>query len=174
MASQSSFRMKQLCLIRHAKSDWDHPGLSDHDRILNGRGRRDSPRVAQVLRRLGVAPDLVVTSTATRAAATARMLAEGLGYPEDGIVGLPELYLAPPRTILRVVQGFDEAAETALVFGHNPGMHEAVNLLGSGVVEFFPTLATAWFELKVDHWGEVDWGDGRLRELILPRTLEDA
>ncbi len=163
--------MKQLCLVRHAKSDWDHPGLSDHDRVLNERGRRDGPRMAAALRSRGVVPDLVVTSTAVRAATTAEMLAEGLGVPKERILRLPELYLAQPRTILRVVQGLDEAVGTALVFGHNPGMHEAVCLLGAGGIESFPTLATAWFEVRAEHWGEIEWGDGRLLELLVPRAL---
>ncbi len=165
--------MKQLCLVRHAKSDWSHPALPDHDRVLNERGRRDGPRMAAALRLRGIAPDLVVTSTAARAEATAAMLAEGLDFPEDGILSLSELYLAPARTILRVVQGLDEAADAALVFGHNPGMHEAANRLGWGGVDRFPTLAVAWFNLRVDHWGEVEWGSGSLRELLYPRMLED-
>ena len=77
--------MKQLLLIRHAKSDWDHPGLSDHDRPLNDRGRRDCPRMAEALRSRGITPDLIVTSTAVRAATTAEAIAGGLGLDTAAI-----------------------------------------------------------------------------------------
>lgn len=166
--------MKELLLIRHAKSDWDHPGFSDHDRVLNERGRRDAPRMAIALRERGVSPGLVVTSTAVRAATTAEVVAAGLGYPEDRISRRPELYLASPQTILRVIQGLEEDEETALVFGHNPGMHEAAALLGDeGGLESFPTLAVARFELPVECWGEVEWGVGRLVDFIVPRGLAE-
>ncbi|HRQ88052.1 MAG TPA: histidine phosphatase family protein [Bacteroidia bacterium] len=167
--------MKQLFLIRHGKSDWDHPGLSDHDRTLNDRGRRDAPRIAAALAQRGVAPDAVLTSTAVRAATTAAAVATGLGLPPDRVEPLPELYLAPPATILRVVQGMDEAAGTAMVFGHNPGMHEAVNGFDRAMgVDAFPTLAVARLEFAVDYWGEIEWGTGTLVELILPRELAEA
>jgi len=164
--------MKQLLLIRHGKSDWDHPGLSDHDRPLNDRGRRDCPRVAEALKARGIAPDLVVTSTAVRAATTAEAVARGLGFDPAAIAKRPELYLAPPQIVLRAIQGLDEPAETALIFGHNPGMHETVErLCGGEPVDDFPTLAVARIELEVDHWGEVEWGDGLLVERLVPRAL---
>ena len=164
--------MKQLLLIRHGKSDWDHPGLSDHDRILNDRGMRDAPRMASALRERDIVPDLIVTSTAVRAATTASLIAEGLGYAEEKIRKVPDLYLAPSRTILRIVQGIDEGAGTVLLFGHNPGMHEAANLFCEGPgIEDFPTLTVARIELSVTHWGEAEWGDGVLLERIVPRSL---
>src|SRR5690606_29712957 len=119
-------------------------------------------------------PDLVLTSTAVRAETTAVALAEGLGFPVERVVKLAGLYLAPPQVILRVVQGLDEIADTALVVGHNPGMHEAANLLGNGMTEHFPTLAVARFELDAAYWGGVEWGDGRLGELLVPRGIEEG
>jgi len=164
--------MKSLLFIRHGKSDWDHPGLADHDRPLNARGLRDAPRVAAALAARGVVPDLVVTSTALRASTTAELVADGLGFPRERIVRLPELYLAPPRIILGVIRGLDEGAGTVLIFGHNPGLHESVELLsGDGGMEEFPTLAVARFELEVAFWGEVDWGGGRLVDRLVPRAL---
>lgn len=165
--------MKQLLLIRHGKSDWDHPGLADHDRPLNDRGRRDCPRMAEALKSRGIVPDRIVTSTALRAATTAEAIAGELGVDSGTIARRPELYLAAPQVILRVIQGLDESAGTVFVFGHNPGMHEAVGrLCGGEAVDDFPTLAVARIELDVDHWGAVEWGDGVLLECLVPRGLE--
>lgn len=164
--------MKQLLLIRHGKSDWDYPGLSDHDRPLNDRGRRDCPRMAEALRSRGIEPGAIVTSTAVRAATTAESIAQGLGFDPAAIVRRSELYLAPPAVILRVIQGLDESVGTALVFGHNPGMHETVERLCEGEgIDDFPTLAIARIDLEVEHWGSVEWGSGLLIERIIPRSL---
>jgi phosphohistidine phosphatase len=164
--------MKNLLLIRHAKSSWDFSGLSDHDRPLNDRGRRDAPRVAAALAQRGVSPDALITSTAVRAATTARALAEGLEFPEERIEENGDLYHASAGDILRVVQGIDEDVGTALLFGHNPGMHEAADRIASDRgVNHFPTLAVARFEIEVDYWGEVEFGCGLLLELLAPKTL---
>jgi phosphohistidine phosphatase len=166
--------MKKLLLIRHGKSDWGHPGVPDHDRVLNERGLRDAPRMGQALKKRGIVPDRIVSSTATRSVTTASMVAEGLGYPFERIVTTPDLYLAPPQTILRVVQSLEETAGTVLIFGHNPGMHEAVNLFcPSPELEDFPTLAVAWVEFAADYWGSVEWESGRLREFLIPRSLAE-
>lgn len=167
--------MKNLILIRHAKSSWDSPALSDHDRPLNARGMRDAPAMAAALGQRGVRPDGIVSSTALRAATTAEIIAEGLGFAVEGIVRTRDLYHASAREILRVVQQLDEEWETALLFGHNPGMHEAVDLFsGEWGAGEFPTLATARFELRVDHWGEADEGCGLLLELLTPRMLRNG
>lgn len=85
---------------------------------------------------------------------------------------MPDLYLAPPRTILRAIQNLDEASEVAFLFGHNPGMHETVNLLCEGPgLEDFPTLAVARIEIPKDHWGEAEWGGGILMEYLTPRSV---
>ncbi len=165
--------MKQLLLIRHGKSSWDLPGRSDHDRPLNDRGERDAPSMAAALQQRGVKPDQIVTSTALRARTTALMIAEGMRYPPAQIIEVSDLYLASPRTILTQVQQLDESHETVLIFGHNPGMHEAVVQLTNDIsVQEFPTLATARIEFDLDYWGEVEWGTGLLLELLTPKSLK--
>ncbi|MDF1861491.1 MAG: histidine phosphatase family protein [Verrucomicrobiales bacterium] len=164
--------MKQLLLIRHAKSSWDFPGASDHDRPLNERGGSDAPKMGAALAQRGVSPDAIVTSTANRAKTTAGIIAEGLGFSSSSIREERDLYLASPQAILRVVQQIDESCETALLFGHNPGMHDAVEMICGAPVDHFPTLAVARIELDIDYWGEVDSGTGLLLELLTPRALK--
>ncbi len=167
--------MKQLLLIRHAKSSWDLPGKADHDRTLNDRGHRDAPRMGQALRQRGVKPDAIISSTAVRAATTASIVAGELGFPASEIRQVRDLYLASPRTILTLVQQLDEQLETVLFFGHNPGMHAAVeSITHDPSVHEFPTLAVARIELDVAFWGEVDSGSGLLLELLIPRALRES
>ena len=75
--------MKTLLLLRHAKSSWDNSELADHDRPLNGRGRRDAPRMGQLLAQHDLTPDLIVTSAARRAATTAELVALAAEYGGD-------------------------------------------------------------------------------------------
>ena len=59
--------MKTLILVRHAKSSWDSPGLSDFDRPLNERGKADAPEMAGRLKEKKINVDLFVSSPAKRA-----------------------------------------------------------------------------------------------------------
>lgn len=164
--------MKQLFLIRHAKSSWDVPSISDHDRPLNGRGERDAPRMAAALKQRELMPDQILSSTALRALNTASIIAQELGYSSSNIQTESDLYLASARTILTCVQKLDEELSTVFVFGHNPGMHEAAMRLTSDLrLSEFPTLAVARIEFDLEFWGEVDWNTGRLVELLIPRAL---
>jgi len=72
--------MKTLLILRHAKSSWKNPGLADHNRPLNKRGKRDAPRVGRLLRDKNLTPDLILSSTAKRALDTAEAAAESSGY----------------------------------------------------------------------------------------------
>lgn len=129
--------------------------------------------MAAALKERGVVPGAIVSSTAARASSTASMIAERLGFPADRILFDESVYLASPRTLLKVIQQLDESVDTALIFGHNPGMHDTVDLLtGEDVVEKFPTLGVARLELDVDHWGEADEGCGSLVELLTPKNLK--
>ncbi|MEM9057810.1 MAG: histidine phosphatase family protein, partial [Pseudomonadota bacterium] len=89
--------MKTLCILRHAKSSWSDPDVSDHDRELNRRGLRDAPRIGRELAAHGIAPDAVFSSTATRARHTAGLVLDALAL-DPGLCTLHEdLYLASAR-----------------------------------------------------------------------------
>ena len=122
--------MKKIILIRHGKSGWDSPWLSDHDRPLAERGIADVPQMARRLQERGLVPDLIVSSTALRAADTARLTAAVFGYPESAIVLEKSLYHASPEQLLDVIRGQSEAVQTLALVGHNPGLTELIQELG--------------------------------------------
>jgi phosphohistidine phosphatase len=129
--------MKLLTLIRHAKSSHDNPAMRDIHRPLNLRGRREA---AAMGRHLDVAfrfsPDLMVSSTATRAIATARMIAQETGYDEWSIKQEERIYEAPVSALLEVVRETGDSVNHLAVFGHNPGLENFCNwLCGKRVVE---------------------------------------
>ena len=85
--------MKTLLVLRHAKSSWNDPALDDHERPLNKRGRRDAPRMGELVREYGLIPDVVISSDAVRARLTAEAVAEAARYPGEILLD-PRLYMA--------------------------------------------------------------------------------
>jgi phosphohistidine phosphatase len=157
--------MKTLLLARHAKSDWNAAGLSDHDRPLNARGRRDAPAMARRLLDEGVGVQRIVSSTATRARNTAAEYAAAFGL---AVIEEPALYAASARAILGIAADLPDQVDVAMLVGHNPGMTDAVAELTGSFVEF-PTCAVAECRVDVDSWGELIEGSGRLLSLRTPR-----
>lgn len=162
--------MKTLLILRHAKSSWDDPALADHDRPLNKRGKRDAPRMGQLLRDQGLTPDLVISSSAKRAAKTAQAVAEASGY-EGEILLRDELYAAEPEAYIGVLKRLGEAHESVLVVGHNPGLEELVDLL-TGESLHLPTAALAQVSLPVEEWTDLsDETRGKLVGSWNPKSL---
>ncbi len=163
--------MKTLLVLRHAKSSWKQPGLADHDRPLNRRGNRDAPRVGLLLRRQALTPDLIVSSTAERARATAVQVAEGVVYGSPVELDR-QLYLAEPEAIVDVVRSLGGEASRVLVVGHNPGLQELVARL-TGRDEVLPTASLAQIELPIAEWAELrTFTRGRLVRLWRPKELD--
>jgi phosphohistidine phosphatase len=161
--------MKTLLVLRHAKSSWDDPALDDHERPLNGRGRKDAPRVGAMLKASGLIPDLVISSDAVRASATAGAAADAAGYDGE-VVRDRRLYLASPRDILSVLRGArPHDADIVMIVGHNPGLEELVLHLTSKP-EPMPTAAVAQIELSIEEWQELTMSTrGRLVDVWRPR-----
>lgn len=145
--------MKRLMLLRHAKSSWDSSTLSDHDRPLNGRGKNDAPRMGRLLYHEGLVPDVIVSSTAVRAADTAGLVALAAGYEGD-VVYTGRLYHAGPETYLALAEELPDTVNIVLMIGHNPGLEELVEAL-SGHAERLPTAALAVFEIAIDRWQDL-------------------
>ncbi len=144
---------KTLMLLRHAKSSWKDPGCSDHDRPLNKRGQKAAPRMGQLLRQQKLVPDRIVSSTAVRARATARAVAEESGV--EGEVQLsPELYLAAPASYIDVLRRLNGDLERVLAVGHNPGIESLLARL-TGQERAMPTAALAVISLAIESWDEL-------------------
>ena len=119
--------MKSLLILRHAKSSWKHPELTDHDRPLNKRGKRDAPRMGEILRSAHLMPEAITSSTAARARATAEAVAKASGY--KGKIALNRsLYAAGPEAYLKVLHELSDHYKRVLVVGHNPGLEELLEM----------------------------------------------
>ena len=142
--------MKTLLVLRHAKSSWNDPALDDHERPLNKRGRRDGPRMGELMRESGLIPDVVISSDAVRARLTAEAVAEAARFTGEILLD-PNLYMACPTDILSLLRTVQENAETVMIVGHNPGLEELVEQL-TGERQDLPTAALAQIVLPIDQW----------------------
>lgn len=163
--------LEHLLLMRHAKSSWKFDDLTDHQRPLNGRGRRAAKAVGQVLRARSLFPDTIWSSDSMRTRETAARLIDKLEEPE--IEFLDGFYHAGANNVLYLCneRGKPDAGALMLL-GHNPGWEELVYYFG-GSSRRMPTGACAVFT-RVD--ADTDWLSPkawRLQDLILPRDLED-
>ena len=145
---------KQILIMRHAKSSWDDESLSDHDRPLNKRGKKDAPRMAVFLNELDLIPDIILSSSANRARATALTVAEHLNAPSVEVEIVEDLYLAPPGIYLEHLERMADQFNRPMFVGHNPGIESVVHQL-SGQWHGMPTAAVACFTVKIGIWSEL-------------------
>ncbi|MFC2055040.1 histidine phosphatase family protein [Chloroflexota bacterium] len=162
--------MKTLLILRHAKSSWKETGVTDHDRSLNKRGRRDAPRIGDLLREEGLVPDMILGSSAKRAKRTAEIVAEESGFGGD-IMFSRELYAAWPESYIDVLNIQPDHYDCVMVVGHNPGLEELLLTL-TGEAERMPTAALAQVTLPIDSWRELSYEtSGALVKIWRPREL---
>ena len=147
--------MKQLLIIRHAKSSWDITIPKDFDRELNDRGHRDAPEMAKRLIKKGIEIDAFISSTAVRAFTTAVYFAEAYekaGYKSLDVLGVSELYHAQPKAFIEVIRNIDNANDTVAIFSHNPGITEFVNGLTSARIDDMPTSGIFALKIESETW----------------------
>jgi phosphohistidine phosphatase len=146
---------KELFLVRHAKSSWDDPTISDHDRPLNERGLRNAPDMGRRLSDRGVSPDALISSTAERTRTTAEIMAGSLNYPKDQIVFDRALYHASATELQEYIGGLNDAHTSVMLFGHNPGMTSLVSHLFGLALDNLPTCGVVHLQFSTESWAEV-------------------
>ena len=161
--------MKKLFLLRHAKSSWNHPELDDFERPLNQRGRRDIPVMAGIIRKRKIVPDLVLSSPASRAAFTARTMAQILRFPEDSFQYHNSIYEASASTLANIVRKIDSNIDNLLLVGHNPGLTLLANFLADKQVDNIPTCGLYGMELDISEWQEIVENSGRFLMFEYPK-----
>jgi phosphohistidine phosphatase len=171
---------RRVVLVRHAKSSWETAGAADHDRPLAPRGRRAVAALRPHLAASGIAPDLVLCSTARRAVETWEGIAPA--FPSDTPVELTdELYGASAGDLLHCLRRLPPAVGCALIVGHNPGLEGlAIRLAGSGPADLlrrlhakFPTGALATLDVP-GTWANLRWNTAALAGYVVPRELSTA
>jgi len=159
--------MKSILILRHAKSSWKLPDVTDHDRPLNKRGKRDAPHMGEIIQDKNLVPDFIISSTAKRAHSTAKAVAKAAGYKGD-IALNQSLYAAPPTAYIDVLHDLPNKYTRVLLVGHNPGLEQLVNMLSSEE-HTMPTCSLVHVQLCINTWSEIDYKTkGKLLEIWNP------
>ncbi len=163
--------MKTLLIMRHAKSSWKDDTLPDFERPLNKRGKRDAPRMGRLIRAEGLTPDVILSSPAVRARATAEAVADLSRYAGE-IKFVAEFYAAGPEAYLTALRSLSDEVRSALVIGHNPALEELLEDLTGEAVPL-PTAALARLRLRLKRWKDLnESARGKLADFWGPRELE--
>ena len=144
--------MKQLLIIRHAKSSWDISTLNDFDRPLNARGHDDAPMMAKRLLDKKISIDAFVSSTAKRALTTAAYFAETYEAKENAIIKTPELYHASSKDFYEVIKKINDKFNSIAIFSHNPGITDFVNDLTKTKIDNMPTCGVFAVKVNINSW----------------------
>jgi phosphohistidine phosphatase len=163
--------MKALFLVRHAKSSWQYPDLDDFERPLGLRGRKNAPLIGAFLKKSKVAPDLIVSSPANRAAMTARIIAAKIAYPLERIHYSEAIYDAGADGLMHLVKQLAKSIQQAMIVGHNPALTDLANHIGDRSISNIPTCGVYCVDLEVSSWANLGEHCGKVRFFEFPKKL---
>ncbi len=158
--------MKNLYIIRHAKSDWKS-GVKDFDRELNGRGVLESKELGQYFANNNIKPELIICSAAKRTILTSLSIGAELNYPASNIQQEGSIYEAHYEKYLPVIWGVNNELNSLFIVGHNPGVSDLVFALTGEYLEY-KTSCVAQISFEVNSWEEVLPNTGKLEQFITP------
>ncbi len=166
-------RLRELMLLRHAKSDWKELDLLDIERPLSSRGKKNATKMGKWISQNNLMPDLIISSPALRAQQTLKRICNECSA---NAVIVDELYLADTDQLLKILAD-TPVAERVMIIGHNPGLESLLHLLlnqnEDEEVQLFPTCALAHLILPGD-WSHIEPGSGRLQRFISPKNIKNV
>ena len=167
--------MKTLHLIRHAKSSWEDSLLSDPERPLKKRGRKDAALMASAIREAGWLDTAVFCSTAVRARQTIALIGDAQQQGDDSSVDAPvvyqdALYTFDYRDLMQWLRNRREPSVT--IVGHNPALHELIEWLSGQWLDNFPTCGYCQLSIDSSEWSAITRGAGSIDAYVVPRMLK--
>ena len=161
--------MKNLILIRHAKSSWNLSCL-DKDRPLMERGMEDAHLVSIACMKILPMNFVIYSSTAKRASETANIFSETFLYPLESIDFRDDLYTFDENKLEKIIKSISNDLENVIVFGHNDAISNFVNKFGDIFIDNVPTSGLVWLQFQTDVWEKMH--KGKTKKTIFPRNLK--
>ena len=161
--------MKNLILIRHAKSSWEAP-LHDKDRPLTNQGMKDAHLVSSSISDYVPKTYIIWSSSAERASETAMIFAQNISYPIESIDYKDELYTFDENKLEKVIKSCNNDIESVILFGHNEAITNFVNKFGDVFIDNVPTSGLVWLQFETDNWQKIS--KGKTKKTIFPRNLK--
>ncbi len=161
--------MKKIYLIRHAKSSWSKVGISDFDRPLNTRGKRDLPFMANRLKKYGIKPDLILSSPAKRTRKTVKVIADTIGYRVSDILYEESLYDSSYMAYRYLLDSLNNRLSSIFIVAHNPTLTDVSEILSGTILTNMPTCSIVCLEFKIDSFREIEEKSGKILFFDYPK-----
>lgn len=161
--------MKNLILVRHAKSSWEAP-LHDKDRPLTNQGMKDAHLVSSYISDFIPKTYMIWSSSAERASETAMIFAQNISYPIESIDYKDELYTFDENKLEKVVKSCNNGIENVILFGHNEAITNFVNKFGDAFINNVPTAGFVSLQFDTDDWDKIK--KGKTQKIIFPKDLK--
>jgi len=161
--------MKQLILVRHAKSSWEAP-LRDYDRPLTSKGIHDAHLVSSYVNNLVPKTFLVWSSASKRASETAIIFAQNISFPIESIQFKEDLYTFDERKLEQIIKSCSDEYDHLIIFGHNEAITNFVNKFGNVFTDNVSTSGFVNIIFEQERWKDIS--DGITKKIIFPRDLK--
>ncbi len=158
--------------MRHAKSTWEFPELSDHERPLIEKGIKRTEKIIKFLIKKDIKPDIIISSHAVRAYETAKILVERLDFPVKEVMIEEKIYQSNLETLFNVVFGMPDDKSEMIMIGHNPTITNFANYFLSEYIDYMPTSAIVCVEFDTNKWNEITGAKRQTRFVIYPKMLK--
>ena len=164
--------MKTVYILRHAKSSWDFPHLSDHDRPLLEKGIKRTKLIGGYLVKNNFTVDRIISSSAVRALETARIIAKSINYPVENIQINRMIYNANVESLTDLLYSMPDNICSVMLVGHNPTFTTFANQWLDDPVDWLPTSALAGISFKTEKWEDLSMAACETEFFITPRMLK--
>ena len=165
--------MKELILVRHAKSSWSNPGLDDIDRPLNGRGKRDAPFMAKFIMDLGIPLSHIISSPANRAYTTASRFYDEFEKTGVSIEKDHDLYFGSESDWLHIINSLDSAVKCPAFFSHNPTITYFANSFTEDYIDNVPTCGIVHLVSSCEDWEQLHYDNTNVKALYFPKAIRN-
>jgi len=167
--------MKTIYLVRHGKAVKRDAKLPDFQRTLVKKGKKESSDMANKLKKVGISPDLLISSSADRALETAHIFAQRIGYPKKKIMVKDPLYtVLKEELLLEIIQNLDNTYSSIMLFGHEPAFSNLAAFLLKDFSDGIPKSGVVSIDFRRKTWKGVTKGNGRLKHFDYPRQISKA
>lgn len=163
--------MRELILIRHAKSDWSNPLLDDFERPLNKRGEKNAPFMAKILKKELQKPDLIISSPSFRTKLTLEYFLKEFEYKGE-VIFEKSIYEAPFENLLKVIKNIDDKYKTIFLIGHNPGLNDLANFLLGSFEDNIATSGVLKIDFDTNSWKNISKDNSKLIFFKYPKMFE--
>lgn len=160
--------MKQLILVRHGKSDWNH-NVTDHQRPLKKRAYDDAEKVSSAFQSAVNFNFPIYSSTAKRAHTTAQLLQDHLKDQVTELKTFDELYTFNSDDLLQFIHQLPDEEDQVMMVSHNGGLTDLINRISNATLDNLPTTGLVLIKFEIEQWQAVDKGQMILH--LFPKNL---